>query len=68
MVISVADPERLGVATFVLVLLGLSYLVAVQAFAAEYLLVAGLAYALVAVAVVLRLVVEREPDDVQDSS
>lgn len=58
-----ADPERLGVATFVLVLLGLSYLVAVQAFASEYLLPAGLAYVLVAVAVVLRLVVEREPDE-----
>lgn len=58
-----ADPERVGVATFVLVLLGLSYLVAVQAFAAEYLLPAGLAYALVAGLVVVRLVVEHEPDD-----
>jgi energy-converting hydrogenase Eha subunit H len=58
-----ADPERLGVATFVLVLLGLSYLVAVQAFAAEYLLPAGFAYALVAAVVILRLVVENEPSD-----
>lgn len=58
---AVTDPERLGVAAFALALLGASYLVAVQAFAADYLLVAGIAYALVAAVLVWRLVPEREP-------
>jgi len=47
--------DRTVVAAFVLALLGLSYLVAVQAFASEFLLVAGLGYAVVAAALVWRV-------------
>ena len=49
------DPERLAVATFVLLLLGGSYVAAVSAFAGEYLLVATIAYLLVAVVLLSRL-------------
>lgn len=47
--------DRTVVAASILALLGLSYLVAVQAFASQYLLVAGLAYGLVAAALVWRI-------------
>ena len=47
--------DRTVVAVFILALLGLSYLVAVQAFAGEFLLVAGLAYGLAAAALVWRV-------------
>lgn len=55
-----ADVERLVVAGFILLLLGASYLFAVAAFAAEYLLPATAAYLLVAVALVLRVVTRKE--------
>lgn len=47
--------DRTVVAAFILALLGLSYLVAVRAFASGFLLVAGLAYALVAAALLWRV-------------
>lgn len=49
------DTERLAVATFVLLLLGGSYIAAVSVFAGEYLLVATVAYLLVAAVLLSRL-------------
>ena len=49
------DPERLAVATFVLLLLGGSYIAAVNVFAREYLLVATVAYLFVAILLLSRL-------------
>lgn len=49
------EQDRTVVAAFILALLGLSYLFAVRTFAAEYLLVAGVAYALFAAALVWRV-------------
>lgn len=47
--------DRTVVATFVLTMLGLSYLFAVRTFAGEYLVVAGVTYALFAVVLVWRV-------------
>jgi hypothetical protein len=52
----VNEPERLGVAVFVLVLLGGSYVAAVSVLAREYLLVATVAYITVATALLTRVV------------
>jgi hypothetical protein len=49
------EQDRTVVAAFVLVLLGLSYLIAVGTFAAAFLLPAGVAYALVAAALLWRV-------------
>lgn len=54
-----ADPEKLGVALFILVVLGASYVVAVYAFADEYLLPATLVYLVVAVVLVGRLLTQK---------
>jgi hypothetical protein len=51
----VEQQDQTVVVAFILVLLGISYLIAVATFVREYLLVAGLAYAAVAVALVWRV-------------
>jgi hypothetical protein len=55
-----ADPDRLVVAGFVLLLLGLSYIAAVAAFATAYLLPATVAYLAVATALLLRILARRD--------
>jgi len=54
------DPDRLVVVCFVLLLLGLSYVAAIAAFASAYLLPATGAYLAVAAALLARLVTEKE--------
>ncbi|PSP26776.1 hypothetical protein BRC65_09435 [Halobacteriales archaeon QH_2_65_14] len=64
-----ADHDRIVVAAFVLLLLGASFLVAVQAFATAYLLPAGAAYVLFSVVLLHRILTrgtgpdERETPD-----
>ena len=54
------DREKLGVAVFVLVFLGGSYVAAIYAFANAYLIPATLAYVLVAVVLIGRLLTQKE--------
>jgi len=56
------NPEKLGVAAFILLFLGGSYLAAVWAFASTYLIPATIAYLVVAVLLVARLLTEKEND------
>lgn len=49
------DPDRLVVATFVLLFLGGSFLLLVTTFATTYLIPAGVVYALLAVVLVWRI-------------
>jgi hypothetical protein len=55
-----AELDQLVVAGFLLLLLGLSYVAAVAAFATAYLLPATAAYLLVAAALLLRVVTQKQ--------
>jgi hypothetical protein len=55
-----ADPDRLVVAGFILLLLGLSYIAAVAAFATAYLVPATVVYLLVATVLLLRILTRSE--------
>lgn len=54
------DLEKLGVATFVLVFLGASYVAAIYAFASVYLVPATVLYLVVAVGLLARILTEKE--------
>lgn len=56
------DVDRIVVVGFVLILLGAAYVVGVYAFAVEYLLPATVAYLLVALLLVGRLLTQKEND------
>lgn len=56
------DVDKLVVATVILVLLGGSYVVAVATFATDYLVAATLAYVVVALALLGRILTKTEND------